>query len=186
MAEIVFLESPSDGVLLAGASCAFGVFDGVHRGHRYLIGQACDTAASSGGKAVVLTFDRDPDELFHPERLHKLLSNDERLDMLSRTGVDAVAVLRFDRCFAALSPDEFLARTFSGGLPAFMHVGCDIRFGCKAAGNLDTLHAWGGKVGVKVVGHDLIAAAGKPITATRIRLLLEAGNKEAAHDLLGY
>lgn len=57
--------------LLSGASCAFGVFDGVHKGHQFLIGEAKRTAAENGGASVALTFDIDPDERFHADRLKK-------------------------------------------------------------------------------------------------------------------
>ena len=184
MADIVFLDSPHDRSVLLGSSCAFGVFDGIHRGHRYLIEQARMSAAHLGGASVVLTFDIDPDELFHPDRLHKLLSNEERLGELAETGVDAVAVLRFTREFAALAPEEFLASTFDDYLPACIHVGYDIRFGSRASGTLATMEAWGDRHGVAVVGHELVEAGGRPITATRIRLLLESGNDEAAQALL--
>ena len=184
MADIVLLDSPGDRSVLAGASCAFGVFDGVHRGHRYLIGQARESAAASSGDAVVLTFDIDPDELFHPTRLHKLLTNEERLRVLSETGVSAVAVLRFTREFATLTPDEFLATTFEGFLPASIHVGRDIRFGCRATGSIETLESWGRENDVVIKGHDLLMKDGRPITATRIRLLLESGDEQAARDLL--
>jgi len=184
VADIVFLDSSRDRAVLAGASCAFGVFDGVHRGHRFLIDQARASARETGGPSVVLTFDIDPDELFHPARLHKLLSNEERLQVLSRTGVDAVAVLRFTREFAALTPRDFLATTFDEHLPATMHVGHDIRFGCRASGTIETLESWGSENGVLVVGHELVAEGGRPITATRIRLLLESGDEQAARDLL--
>ena len=56
---------------LAGASCAFGVFDGVHEGHRFIIGAAADAARSRGGVSAVITFDVDPDELFRPDELRK-------------------------------------------------------------------------------------------------------------------
>ena len=170
---------------MSGSSCAFGVFDGVHKGHRFLIDQARSSAAQNGGSCVVLTFDIDPDELFHPDRLHKLLSNEERLGMLAGSGVDAVAVLRFDRDFAALEPSAFLRETFGGNLPACIHVGWDIRFGNKACGDLATLESWGRDNGVRVFGHELFEQGGAPITATRIRLLLEDGDIEGAKRLLG-
>lgn len=184
MGDIAFLDSVEDRLLLRGCSCAFGVFDGVHRGHRFLIGQACASAREHGGDAVILTFDVDPDELFHPKRLHKLMSNEERLEALAETGVNTVAVLRFTRQFAALSPEEFLASTFEGSLPNAIHVGCDIRFGNKACGSLETLRSWGDAHGVHVFGHDLVAADGVPITSTRIRLLLADGRSEDAQALL--
>ena len=184
MADVIFLDSSEQRLLLKDSSCAFGVFDGVHRGHRFLIDQALRVGRECAGKVVVLTFDIDPDEIFHPDRLHKLLGNAERLEKLARTGVDAVAVLRFTRAFASLSPEEFLASTFDGCEPAALHVGRDIRFGNRASGTLETLEEWGAARGVRVFGHDLLLADGNPITATRIRLLLEEGHSEDARALL--
>lgn len=183
MADIVFLDTPQDRSLLAGSSCAFGVFDGVHRGHRFLIGEAVRSARSTAGRAVALTFDIDPDELFHSDRLHKLLSNDDRLDALAGAGVDIVAVLRFNLDFAALSPELFLERTFEGNLPAHVHVGHDIRFGNRALGDIAMLEEWGAANDVQVHAHELLTEGGEPITATRIRKLLEAGCDEEARFL---
>lgn len=184
MAEFYRVDETFDHGFFSGASCAFGVFDGVHRGHRYLLGCAQETAHESGGRSIALTFDIDPDEVFHPQRLRKLMSNDERLAMLGQTGVDAVVVLPFTRDFAASSPDEFLARTFSGAAPAFLHVGADFRFGAKAAGTVAELDAWGAACGTRICAHHLQSEDGSPITATRIRLLLADGAVKEANRLL--
>lgn len=174
-----------DPSVFKGSSCAFGVFDGVHRGHQFLLENACRTARSSGGKAIALTFDIDPDEKFHPDRLKKLMTNEDRLCCLSEHGVDCVVALPFTDRFASSSPDEFLARTFSGHAPSFLHVGEDFRFGSKAAGTVEDLKAWGRVSGTRVVPHGLVIRNGLPITATRIRKLLAACDLPAARDLLG-
>ena len=75
MAPIYKADEQFDRSLFRGASCAFGVFDGVHCGHRFLISCAQETARENNGKAIALTFDIDPDELFHADRLRKLMSN---------------------------------------------------------------------------------------------------------------
>ena len=113
MAEIYKVDASFDHGFFKGTSCAFGVFDGVHRGHRYLLDCARSTAAETGGASVALTFDIDPDEVFHPTRLKKLMTNEERVRMLADSGVDVVAVLPFTRDFAASSPEEFLVQTSS-------------------------------------------------------------------------
>ena len=185
MAEIFKVHDGSSAAALAGASCAFGVFDGVHEGHRFLIARACETAREGGGPSCVLTFDIDPDEVFHAERLKKLMDNDARIAMLADTGVDRVCVLPFTRTFAALSPQDFLQKTVGETPPACLHVGRDFRFGARAAGTVEELQAWGGAAGMRVVPHDLASADGRPITATRIRLLLAEGKVEEANALLG-
>ena len=105
--------------------------------------------------------------------------------MLASTGVDAVCVLPFTREFAASSPAEFLAQTFDGTPPAYLHVGFDFKFGARACGTVDDLDAWGLAGGTKVRAHGLKSDDGAPITATRIRLLLAAGDIEEANRLLG-
>lgn len=184
--QIYKVEEGFDSAFFAESSCAFGVFDGVHKGHQFLLSCAQQTAAASGGKAVALTFDVDPDEKLHPDRLKKLMTNEERLATLAATGVNAVAVLPFTPEFAASTPDEFLQRTFDGTPPAYLHVGSDFRFGAKAAGTVRELEAWAAHTGTQVCAHDLQGADGAPITATRIRLLLAEGNIEEANRLLGH
>ena len=87
-------DATFDRSVFDGASCAFGVFDGVHRGHRFLLERTLESARRSGGQALVVTFDIDPDELFHPDRLKKLLANEDRIAELSSSGVYCVFVLR--------------------------------------------------------------------------------------------
>ncbi len=186
MARIFRVDHQIDPGFFNGSSCAFGVFDGVHRGHRYLIDCARATARKGGGRSLALTFDIDPDERLHPTRLRKLMTNEDRLAMLAESGVDAVAVLPFTDEFASSAPDDFLLQTFNGLPPAFLHVGFDFRFGAKAAGTVKDLDAWSAAVGTQVCAHDLKGADGSPITATRIRLLLAKGDIEEANCLLGH
>ncbi len=186
MAKIYRADETFDRALLAGSSVAFGVFDGVHRGHQFLIGEARATAYEAGCISAVLTFDIDPDERFHAERLKKLMSNERRIRELSQTGVDAVVVLPFTADFASQEPAAFLDSLFKGAVPHAMHVGSDFRFGARAAGVVTHLEDWAARCGMRVCAHDLKSADGKPITATRIRLLLAAGECEQAVSLLGH
>lgn len=186
MAAIYRVDESFDAGMFKGASCAFGVFDGVHTGHRYLLKQAQMTAHDSGGKSIALTFDIDPDEMFHADRLKKLLSNEDRLLALAGSGVDAVVVLPFTREFAAEGPADFLDKTFDGQAPAFLHVGTNFHFGARAAGDVDDLNTWGQQSGTTIHAHHLVSADGRPISATRIRLLLADGEIVEANRLLGY
>ena len=174
-----------DSDIFDGSSCAFGVFDGLHTGHRYLIGQAVDTR-QVGRRAIAITFDIDPDEVFHPDRLKKLMRNADRLAALEASGVDDVVVVPFNERFYTKSPEEFLDTAFSRSVPAHMHVGEDFRFGARAAGTVETLREWGARVGCAVHPHELVSADGMPITATRIRLLLLDCQLDEANRLLGH
>ena len=174
-----------DWSLFNGSSCAFGVFDGLHTGHQYLIGCAVQTNDVPDAHSIVITFDIDPDEVFHPNRLKKLSRNADRIDALVHAGADDVVVLPFTPAFFGQPPEDFLANTFPQGAPAHLHIGEDFKFGAKAAGNVQTLRAWGERVGCQIHAHHLVSADGVPITATRIRkLLLDCKIKEA-NRLLG-
>lgn len=185
VARVVAGNDPCCADVLRGASCAFGVFDGVHEGHRFIIDCARRESLERQCACVVITFDHDPDELFCPDRLEKIMSNGERIEMLARTGADHVVVIPFTREFAAQSPEEFLHAMFGNALPSAVHIGCDFRFGARAAGTLETLAAWGSAEGVHVVGHELLEIDGAPVTSTRIRGLMASGAFEEAEKLLG-
>ncbi len=178
------IDTGFDPALFAGSSCAFGVFDGLHRGHRFLIDQACATAGD--GRSMAITFDRDPDELFHPGRLQKLMTNEDRLAALEASGVDDLVILPSTPEFFSLEPLAFLKEVFDPAPPAHLHVGENFRFGAKAAGTVDTLRRWGAVSGTRIHSHPLVNADGTPISSTRIRLLLQESNDREARKLLGH
>lgn len=186
---VIVADKDFDNAIFAGASCAFGVFDGVHRGHQYLIDHTIATA--NEGRSIIITFDRDPDEIFHPARLHKLMTNEERIAALEATGVDDIVVLPFTSDLYTMAPDVFLDSLFSKGLPTHLHIGEDFRFGAKAQGTVQSLQTWAAENAteecmLKVHGHPLLNAEGSPITATRIRVLIEQGENDEAVELLGH
>ncbi len=187
MAEIVYLDTAFTGLeAIAGTACAFGVFDGYHKGHQFLIEETILDARSRNCPAVAVTFDIDPDELFAKNGFVKLASNGDRVAALAASGVDRVVVFTFTREFAALEPSLFLETAFGTYTPASLHVGSDFRFGFKAQGTLSDLVSWGNQHNMNVVGHNLATLTGIPITATRIRSLLATGTAiEEANELLG-
>lgn len=182
---VYIADETFDSGVFAGASCALGVFDGLHVGHRFLIGQASETKPADA-RSIVITFDIDPDEVFHPERLKKLMRNADRIDALALSGVDDVVVLPFTPELFSRTPHEFLATAFSAGAPAHLHVGEGFRFGAKAAGTVADLREWGARVGCEIHAHRLVSADGAPITATRIRTLLLDCQLDEANRLLGH
>lgn len=182
-AQVVYLSEETDRSFMEGCSCAFGVFDGVHLGHRYLIGCARETAAQDGRPAVVLTFSIDPDELFAADKLMKLMGNEERIEALAGTGADYVAVLPFSREFAALQPQEFLEWTFGSCVPHHIHVGEGFRFGARAKGTPVELQLWGQEAGLQVNEHQLLTVGGRPVSSTRIRELIAAGRAAESDPL---
>jgi riboflavin kinase / FMN adenylyltransferase len=184
--NIVRADERFDHSFFEGSSCAMGVFDGLHRGHQYILSCARKRAEETGAKSIALTFDKDPDEIFHSERLKKLMSNDDRIVALSQSGVSDVVVLPFTKEFASQGPEGFLLSLFNGFTPKYLHVGSDFRFGARAKGTIDELDTWGNNHGTNIRSHHLREKDGAPITSTRIRGLLKKGNIEKANELLGH
>jgi riboflavin kinase/FMN adenylyltransferase len=167
---------------------AIGVFDGVHLGHKAVIESAVFSARRSGGVSGVLTFDPHPSRLFRPDDPTLLMMPIEaKTAMLHSVGVDVVVRKRFDRTFAAIPADAFLAN-LKAALPSLksIYIGENFRFGKKRAGNVATLVESGHRLGISVFSVDRIKHNGEPISSTRIRKALASGQVEVVNDLFGY
>lgn len=169
------------------AALALGVFDGVHLGHQALISDTVAHARQRGVASCVLTFDRDPDQVVTPESAApQLCTLDDKLGLISALGPDAILVVPFDASTAALSPEDFLARVVLDACqPILCLVGHDFRFGRQATGDVSALRRFGIDHDFSVIAHDLVQAEGAPITSSRIRALVAAGEMAAAARLLG-
>lgn len=163
---------------------AIGAFDGCHRGHLDLLRHAIDDARERGIAAVAVTFSPDPDEVLSPNPALKLTTPGDRLSALASTGM-GVAVVPFTRELAALDHEAFFTRVLTPTLDIkAIHVGSDFRLGKNGASTVDVIRAWGARRGIAVHGHTLLLDGESPITATRIRSLLAAGELDhAAHEL---
>ena len=177
---------------LAGLSgelhLAIGVFDGVHLGHKAVIESAVFSAQRSGGVSGVLTFDPHPSRLFRPENPTLLMMPIEaKTAMLHAVGVDVVIRKQFDRAFASIPAEDFLA-DLKAALPSLksIYIGENFRFGQKRAGTVATLIESGNALGIGVFSVDRIKHNGEPISSTRIRQELESGRIESVNDLFGY
>lgn len=166
---------------------ALGVFDGVHIGHQTLIRDAVDVATRRELTSCVVTFDRDPDQIVTPHNAAPQLTTlAEKLALISALGPDFVLVVPFDAELAALEPDAFIDDVLMRALtPQVIVVGEDFRFGARAAGDVSTLRACGRRDGFEVVAHELVATGGSPVSSSRIRELVSAGDVAAAAQLLG-
>ena len=170
---------------LGAASIAIGVFDGVHRGHRELIEALVRDARAHGCKAVVVTFDPDPDVVVSPSPAQKLMTTADRLHALAQTGVDAVVAVPFTPEVAALDHVGFLTLLSRVVDIRSIRVGSDFRLGRGGASGVAEMRVWGSEHGVDVYGHDLLCEGGEAICATRIRHELGQGHVELAAELLG-
>ncbi|HZD64877.1 MAG TPA: bifunctional riboflavin kinase/FAD synthetase [Acidimicrobiales bacterium] len=173
----------------AGTVVTIGAYDGVHIGHRRLIGEVRAHARARGLAAGVVTFDRHPAMVVRPESAPLLLTDlDQKLALLATTGLDLAVVLAFDRARSEETAEDFVTGTLVEGLAAkVVVVGRDFHFGHGRKGNVPLLAEMGADLGFEVVGFDLVPEAGgsEPVSSTRIRRLLTAGQVAEAAALLG-
>ncbi|MDI6900392.1 MAG: riboflavin biosynthesis protein RibF [Anaerosomatales bacterium] len=172
---------------LGAAVCAIGVFDGVHLGHQALIADTVARARDTGATAAVVTFDRDPELVVSPDGAPpQLLVLADKLRYIRECGPDVVLVVPFDAHVAALAPERFLSEVLLAALvPIAAVVGHDFRFGRFASGTVETLDRYGTDHGFAVVPHELVEVDGEPVTSTRIRAAVAAGDMDLATRLLG-
>ncbi len=172
-----------------GAVVAIGNFDGVHRGHRALIGEAKAQAAARGAPLAVLSFEPHPQEYFRPSpESFRLTPLRTKARLLADLGVDALFALTFDGDMARRSPQDFVQTVLISGLGITgVVVGHDFEFGQKRAGNLATLTAMGEAQGFSVTAFDTVTASGEEkISSTLIRQLLKQAKPQEAARLLGH
>jgi tRNA pseudouridine55 synthase len=172
----------------APSAVTIGAFDGVHVGHRRLIGELRRAAEARGLRTVVVTFDRHPASVVRPESAPLLLTDlAQKLELLRREGVDEVVVIRFDEERAHESAEDFVRRDLVEQLNArLVIVGKDFHFGHGRKGNVALLEQMGAELGFSVIGYELVGGGGADaISSTRIRSLLAGGDVERAAQLLG-
>lgn len=172
---------------LPGAALALGTFDGVHRGHRALIGAAIDWARGRSRPAAIVTFDPPPVAVLAPQLFRAPLTPlDAKLACLEEIGVDAVVIQPFDRAFADRAARAFIDEDLLGRLlPAAIFVGGNFSFGRGRLGNAALLRAACLPHGVEVVSPPLVRDGAVTISSTEIRRRLGQGDLVGAANLLG-
>jgi riboflavin kinase / FMN adenylyltransferase len=183
-------DIPSD---LGPSVVTVGNFDGVHRGHQYVLRRAREVAAESSATVVAVTFDPHPMQILLPERAPmRLTTIERRVDLLGDAGADHVLVLPFTRDLASWQPEEFVRRVLVDGLHASaVVVGENFRFGAKAAGNTALLVTLGERYGFATHALSLDGAE-HPWSSSYVRQCLLEGDVAGAavalgrpHDLAG-
>jgi len=175
-------ELPADA---RGATVALGNFDGVHRGHAMVIHAA--HSARPEKPLAVLTFEPHPREHFRPDDPpFRLTLSAERADALAALGVTLLYELHFDHDFSLMSAETFVSEVLHQGLGA-KHLVCgpDFAFGRRRGGGTDFLAQRAEALGMGLTLVPLLADAAGPISATRIRRVLQDGYPERATADLG-
>ena len=173
-------------VALRGSIVALGNFDGFHLGHQAVVGRAVERAHAAGRPALVATFDPHPARYFQPDTPpFRLTTLDQRQRLFAAAGADAMLVFHFDAGLANLTAPEFVAeRLLDKFGVAGVVTGQDFTFGKGRGGNVDVLAELGAKNGFSVETIAPVAAGDEPVSSSRIRELLIAGDPRGAAQLL--
>ena len=196
--------SLTDETRLKGSYAAtIGFFDGVHRGHCYVLEQLCQQAKEHGWPSMAITFDRHPrqvvDTAWHPLLLTTL---DEKVELLRQTGIDLLVVLPFDEAMARLTAHDFMQQVLKERLGvSLLLTGYDNRFGHRTPDTHEGFSdyvRYGQEMGIEVVcGEGLqvppllspltshLSPHTSHISSSLIRRLISEGRVDEAAQCLG-
>jgi len=167
---------------------ALGNFDGLHRGHVKIVERIQRGALERGGTSVVLTFDPHPPRVLRPDKAPALLmTKAQKLEALSRAGVQGAAVVRFTQEMSQWEPEAFVRTVLVDWLRvAEVWVGADFLFGRNRSGNFTLLKSLGAQYGFRTEKIDPIRYKDFVVSSTRIRRLVGEGRVDEAGALLGH
>jgi riboflavin kinase/FMN adenylyltransferase len=164
-----------------------GNFDGVHRGHQWVIAEVVARARSLGARSIAITFNPHPARVLRPESSQPLITPlDEKLELLAATGIDAVLILPFTKEFSRMSARSFATDVLQRVLHVTeLHEGENFHFGYQAKAGIDSLEMLGRELGFGVRVYTPQTIRGKAISSSTIRQLITKGDVSHVRALLG-
>ena len=166
-----------------------GAFDGVHIGHQEIISRMKQIALEIKGETVIVTFHPHPRKVISsiPGEIKQLTSLEERIELLTQSGIDHLVVVNFDYAFSNLSADAYVKTfLFDHFHPHTILVGYDHRFGNGRNGNFELLQKFGNELGFKVEQIHEKIIDDEIVSSTHIRNYMLEHQIEKANALLGY
>jgi riboflavin kinase/FMN adenylyltransferase len=164
-----------------------GNFDGVHRGHQWVIAEVVARARSLGARSIAITFDPHPARVLRPESTQPLITPlDEKLELLASTGIDAVLILPFTEEFSRMSARSFATDVLQHVLHVTeLHEGENFHFGYQAKAGIDSLEMLGRELGFAVRVYTPQTIRGSAISSSTIRQLITKGDVSHVRAVLG-
>lgn len=185
--NLLFRDARDRALCPGGSVVCIGAFDGLHLGHRALVGHAVERARALGVPAVALSFEPLPREFFARDaKPPRLMLPRAKVEGLRGLGCEGVGLLRFDAKLASMSAEQFVRQVLVRQLAAReIWVGPEFRFGKGRAGDIALLRAMGEDLGFAAHEIEPVHVDGERISSTRIRVALAGGDFKAAARLLG-
>lgn len=171
---------------LRGAVIALGNFDGFHKGHQAVAGEAISWAHAEGRPSIIATFDPHPVRFFKPDvPPFRLTTLEQRQELYLAAGATAMLVFHFDSELAGTSAEDFITEILIDRFGAHGVVtGGDFTFGQGAKGNVELLRSFGGANGLQSRVVDVVEDDSETVSSSRIREALRDGDPQLAAKLL--
>jgi riboflavin kinase/FMN adenylyltransferase len=167
-------------------AATIGFFDGVHLGHRFLLGQLKEQAKERGLQSMVITFEQHPRQVIHSDWHPRLLSTlEEKKALLAETGIDLLVVLRFDMAMAQLSAHDFMQLIAHDLHVRLLLTGYDNHFGRGRTDGFDQYVSFGRELGIEVVRSVACKQGDLCYSSSLVRRLLDEGDVDLAARCLG-
>ncbi len=166
-----------------------GIFDGVHRGHRFLIDTMIARARETHGESVAITFRPHPRLVLEKEssELRFLSTFEEKILLLDKTGIDHLVIIEFNREFSMIKACDFVREVLISKIRTRnLIVGHDHHFGYRGEGNFETIKDCAESSGILVEQVGGFQYDGGTVSSSMIREKLLKGNPGKANELLGY
>ncbi|MGD0343046.1 MAG: bifunctional riboflavin kinase/FAD synthetase [Bacteroidales bacterium] len=166
-----------------------GIFDGVHRGHRFLLDKLVSRAAETHGESVAITFNPHPRLVLEKNSsgLFFLSTFEEKKFLLGKTGIDHLIIIEFSREFSLMKACDFVREVLVSKVGTkHLIIGHDNHFGYRGEGNFETIRDCAGLYGMKVERVGGFQYEGETVSSSIIREELLNGNPSKANKLLGY
>lgn len=166
---------------------AIGNFDGVHRGHQNILKRAVEDARRANGIAAVFTFPEHPQKILHTGQGPLLLSSvEQKLFLLEKAGIEICFLQSFTEEFSRLEAEEFVRKILCGYLKVRkVYMGYNARFGHGRKGDGDLMRELARQFNFEFEKAAPVEVAGNPVSSSRIRWLVEAGEFAKAAECLG-
>ena len=169
-----------------GSVVTVGTFDGVHLGHRAILGEIASRAARDRRRSVLVTFEPHPLEIVNPQAAPPLLTvGDEKLELLAQGELDLLVFLTFTHALSQYSPEAFVQLLLNRFHMEELVIGHDHGFGRGRAGDENVLHELGKRLGFSVDIVGAVSAGGRPVSSTLVRRAIAGGDLRTATELLG-
>jgi riboflavin kinase/FMN adenylyltransferase len=167
---------------------ALGNFDGLHRGHMKIIDRVRRRAGERAGTPAAMTFDPHPPRVLRPDKAPPLLmTKEQKIEALSRSGMQGIAVVRFTPALSQWDPETFVRAVLVEWLHVVeVWVGANFLFGHDRAGNYSALRSLGARYGFRAEKIDPVRYKDFVVSSTRVRRLLAEGRVDEAAALLGH